>query len=61
MSDHIKHWIDAFSLAAVIGSLAAWLPPVAALLSILWTLIRIFETETVQAWVKSRRSNEMDS
>lgn len=38
-----KDLIDAVSLALVIGTLAEWLPPVAAALSIVWTCIRIHE------------------
>jgi hypothetical protein len=39
---------DVLSIATLLGSLAHILPAVAALLTILWTLIRIFETSTVQ-------------
>jgi hypothetical protein len=56
MSEHIKHWLDGLSLAAAIASLAAWLPPIAALASLVWTLIRIFETATVQGWVAKWRA-----
>jgi hypothetical protein len=31
-----------------------WLPAVAAALSIIWTVIRIFETETVKRWFNAR-------
>lgn len=43
-----KHLADAVSVAAVVGALAEYLPPIAALLTIVWTLIRIYETDTVQ-------------
>ena len=36
-----KDIIDAASLALVIGTLAEWLPPVAAAISIVWTCLRI--------------------
>lgn len=48
MSEQIKHWLDALSIGAVIATLAAWLPPMAAFASLVWTLIRIYETKTVQ-------------
>jgi hypothetical protein len=32
----------------MLAALAAWLPPLAALASLIWTLIRIYETKTVQ-------------
>lgn len=39
---------DLLSIAALLGSLASWLPAFAALLTIVWTAIRIYETATVQ-------------
>lgn len=44
-----KHLIDAMSIGTVIGTIAGYLPAVAALFTILWTGIRIYETRTVQA------------
>jgi hypothetical protein len=60
MSEHVKHWLDGLSVAAAVASLAAWLPPVAALLSIIWTVIRIFETSTVQGWIGKWRALRED-
>lgn len=54
MVDHAKHVGDGISLAASLGALAGWLPAIAALASLIWTLIRIYETKTVQGWVKRR-------
>lgn len=56
MSSEVKNALDLVSLGTVLGTLAAWLPPLAALVSILWGLIRIYETQTVQAWVSRRRA-----
>jgi hypothetical protein len=39
---------DALSVALVVATIAQWLPAIAAGLSIVWTVIRIFETSTVQ-------------
>lgn len=39
---------DILSIATMIGSLANILPHVAAILTIIWTLIRIYETDTMQ-------------
>lgn len=44
----IKHAGDAGALAITAGALVDYLPAVAAALSILWTVIRIYETDTVQ-------------
>ena len=52
INDHTKHIIDGASIATVMGTLMNWLPAVAALFSIVWTAIRIYETKTVQGWLK---------
>jgi hypothetical protein len=51
VNEHVKHWLDGASVAAALAAWAAWLPPLAALASLAWTLIRIWETKTVQGWV----------
>jgi hypothetical protein len=51
-ADLIKAAIDGVSIATVIGTLSQFLPPLAALFTIIWTLIRIYETKTVQGWFK---------
>lgn len=40
--------VDLLSLATLLGSLVNLLPAVAAVLTIIWTAIRIYETDTVQ-------------
>ena len=54
MNEHLKAGMDTLSVATVLASLAAWLPPVAAAASLIWTLIRIWETKTVQSWRKQK-------
>ena len=49
--DHLKHVIDAVSIGGVAMTLAGWLPAVAALFSLIWSLIRIYETKTIQGWL----------
>jgi hypothetical protein len=46
-----KHIIDALSLVTVIGTLVDMLPAIAAVFTIAWTAIRIYETKTVQGWL----------
>jgi len=49
MSHHDpKIAVDAISLMTVVGTLVEALPSIAALISIVWGLIRIWETETVK-------------
>jgi hypothetical protein len=48
VSESTKHVVDAASMLTVLGTLVNFLPAVAAVFTIVWTLIRIWETETVQ-------------
>lgn len=48
LTDATKHIIDGVSVVTVLGTLAQVLPPLAALFTIIWTCIRIYETKTVQ-------------
>ena len=50
-----KNVVDAVSVGTVGGSLMGWLPPLAALLTIIWTTIRILETNTVKSIVNKFR------
>ena len=43
-----KHVVDALSIMTVVGTLIEMLPSIAAVFTIVWTAIRIWETETVQ-------------
>ena len=51
MDEASKHIIDAASIATALGTIVQVLPSVAALLSIVWSVIRIYETKTVQGWI----------
>jgi len=48
LSDSTKHVVDALSVATVLGTLVEFLPAIAALFTIIWTGIRIWETDTVK-------------
>ncbi len=50
-NDTIKVAGDLVSIVTVLGTLAQLLPAVAALLTIVWTCFRIYETKTVQGWL----------
>ena len=52
--DHIKPVIDIASIGTVVATLTEWLPPIAALISIVWGLIRIYETSTIQKLIGKR-------
>lgn len=48
LSDSTKHVVDALSIATVLGTLVEFLPSIAAVFTIVWTGIRIWETDTVK-------------
>ena len=56
ISDHLsnstKYVVDAVSMFTVLGTLVDFLPAVAAVFTIVWTIIRIWETDTVQKVLK---------
>jgi hypothetical protein len=57
MTDHqetTKHVVDALSVVTVLGTLVDMLPSIAALFTIVWTAIRIYETDTVQGWINPK-------
>jgi len=64
MSDHapetVKTVVDGLSIVTVVGTLVDMLPSVAALFTILWTGIRIWETDTMQR-VFGRKNAEQDT
>jgi hypothetical protein len=63
MTEHhetAKHVIDALSILTVVGTLVDMLPSIAALISIVWSVIRIYETKTVQGWLSRNSSTEED-
>jgi hypothetical protein len=50
LPEGVKHAMDLVSVLTVVGTLASWLPEIAALFTIIWTAIRIIETKTVRGW-----------
>jgi len=51
LTESTKHVIDGISLVTVLGALMDMLPAIAALFTVIWTGIRIYETKTVQGWI----------
>ena len=51
MNEATKHILDFASIATVLGTLADMLPAIAAVFTIAWTAIRIYETKTFQGWI----------
>jgi len=48
-SDTVKHIMDGVSVVTAVGTITNMLPAVAAVFTIVWTGIRIYESKTVQS------------
>ena len=48
MSESAKHVVDGLSFMTLLGALVNLLPSIAAVLTIIWTAIRIYETDTIR-------------
>ena len=58
MDEGVKHVVDGLSLVTVLGTLVDMLPSVAALFTIVWTSIRIYETDTVQKLLGKKNAQQ---
>ena len=58
MDEQTKDILDVASGSTAILTMAAWLPPTASLLTIVWLGIRIYESDTVQKLVHGK--NQLD-
>ena len=60
--EHMNHTVkaagDAVSIVTVVATLSQALPAIAALVTIIWTGIRIFETATVRKLLGKEPLNE---
>jgi hypothetical protein len=54
MQEEAKTVVDAFAVGGTVGTLVGWLPPIASMLTIVWLGLRIWESDTVQAFVKKQ-------
>ena len=50
--------IDGLSVVTVVGTLVDMLPSIAALFTIIWTVIRIWETDTIQGLLGRKKDAE---
>lgn len=54
------HWLGhVLSGAAVVGAFVGLLPPIAALVGVVYYSIQIYESQTVQQWKATRRSRKI--
>jgi uncharacterized protein HemY len=62
MLDHqsLSQWVgNVISGGTVIGVLAGFVPAVAAFVALVWYLIQIYESATVQRWRATRRARTL--
>lgn len=57
-TESTKTLVDGLSVVTVVGTLGDVLPPLAALFTVVWTLIRIYETKTVQKMMGKGRPDD---
>jgi hypothetical protein len=58
MDEQTKDMLDVAAGSTAVLTMAAWLPPAASLLTIVWLGIRIYESNTVQKLVHGK--NQLD-
>jgi len=56
MNEEIKPLFDIASIITVLGALAELLPPLAALATLIWSIIRIYETKTIQSIINKKKN-----
>lgn len=58
LDETTRSGLDALSVLTVVGTLIDMLPSIAAVVTIVWTSIRIYETETVQKLLRRKAEQE---
>ena len=51
-AEAVKSGVDVLAVSATASALMGWLPPLAALATLVWTSIRIYETQTIRSLLK---------
>jgi len=57
MQEEAKAAVDVIAVTTTVSTLMGWLPAVAAALSIVWTVVRIFETNTIQNLIHKKKDS----
>jgi len=57
-TESTKTLVDGLSVVTVVGTIGELLPPMAALFTLVWTAIRIYETQTVQGLLGRKPPND---
>jgi len=53
MNGTTKHIADAGAGVITVGAIVDWLPEATAILSLIWVVIRIYETRTIQRLLRN--------
>ena len=53
-----KQVVDAVSVITVVGTIGDVLPPLAALFTLVWTALRIYESRTVQGLLGNKHPDD---
>ncbi|HJW82427.1 MAG TPA: hypothetical protein VJ396_09305 [Acidiferrobacterales bacterium] len=53
--ESVKHAGDIAAVSITIGTIVSFLPALAAIFTIIWTGIRIYESRTVQRFIRKRK------
>ena len=61
VDEHLKQTLDIVSITTVFGTLMGILPSIAALLSIVWSIVRLYETDTVQKLIAKAKGSIDDN
>lgn len=56
--EHDKYAIDAIAAGLTGGAIMDWLPELTALVTLIWVLIRVWETKTVRCLFRKLRSKQ---
>ena len=57
-TEAVKSGVDVIAVSATASALMGWLPPLAALATLISTSIRIYETRTVRSLFKNEEKEE---
>lgn len=60
--DHstVNQWLgNGLSIGAIASTLVGWTPAIAAIVALIWYIIQIYESATVQRWLANRRVRKL--
>lgn len=59
-SHTVQAWAgNIFSIGAIAGAIVGYLPTAAAIVGLVWYLIQVYESATIQRWLAARRSRKI--